>query len=86
MQFLSDVDVLIYNCQVMYENKGRLLCSAEAEPIVLFERCVTVADAPKLNFDSRARRHDDADLCVDNELGFAKERTISRYDVVCIVL
>lgn len=67
--------------QVMYENRARLLCSAEAGPIVLFERCITVADAPKFSFDSRARRHDEADLCVDNELGFAKERTISR----CVV-
>lgn len=61
---------------VMYENKGRLLCSAEDEPVGLFKRCVTVADAPKTSL--RARRSDDADLCVDNELGFAKERTISR--------
>jgi hypothetical protein len=67
--------------QVMYEHRARLLCSAEAEPIVLFERCITIADAPKFRFDSRARRHDEADLCVDNELGFAKERTISR----CVV-
>lgn len=61
---------------VMYESKARLLCSAEAKPVDLFKCCITVADAPKSS--SRARRHDDADLCVDNELGFAKERTISR--------
>ncbi|KAI5081582.1 hypothetical protein GOP47_0001325 [Adiantum capillus-veneris] len=62
---------------VMYENRARLLCSAEDEPVGLFKRCVTIADAPKPR-DSRAVRNDDADLCVDNELGFAKERTISR--------
>lgn len=62
---------------VMYENRARLLCSAEDEPFGLFQRVVTVADAPKPR-DSRAVRNDDADLCVDNELGFAKERTISR--------
>eukprot|EP00250_Pteridium_aquilinum_P015855 c22803_g1_i1 orf=279-1796(-) len=61
---------------VMYENRGRLLCSAEDDPVGLFKRCVTVADAPMTSL--RARRSDDADLCVDNELGFAKERTISR--------
>ncbi|CAK7338112.1 unnamed protein product [Dovyalis caffra] len=27
---------------------------------------------------TRSRRTDDSDLCVDNELGFAKDRTISR--------
>ncbi|MCO5582007.1 hypothetical protein L7F22_035897 [Adiantum nelumboides] len=62
---------------VFYEKRGRLLCSAEDEPFGLFKRCITVADAPKPR-DSRAVRNDDADLCIDNELGFAKERTISR--------
>ncbi|KAI4963425.1 hypothetical protein ZWY2020_014122 [Hordeum vulgare] len=64
---------------VMYENKGRLLCTAEAEPIELFENVVTVAEAQKSSpRSSRSRKSDDPDLCVDNELGFAKDRTISR--------
>ncbi|WOK92659.1 lactation elevated protein 1-like isoform X4 [Canna indica] len=65
---------------VMYENKARLLCTAEASPVELFERIVTVADAQKIypRSSSRSQKTDDIDLCVDNELGFAKERTISR--------
>ncbi|GMH04116.1 hypothetical protein Nepgr_005955 [Nepenthes gracilis] len=65
---------------VMYESKARLLCSAEGSPHELFERIVTVADAQHMapRTSSRSRKSDDLDLCVDNELGFAKERTISR--------
>ncbi|KAL5221185.1 hypothetical protein ABZP36_025898 [Zizania latifolia] len=64
---------------VMYENKARLLCAAEAAPIELFENVVTVADAQKISpRSSRSQKTDDPDLCVDNELGFAKDRTISR--------
>ncbi|WOL13498.1 lactation elevated protein 1-like [Canna indica] len=65
---------------VMYENKARLLCTAEASPLELFESIVTVADAQKLSprTSSRSQKKDDLDLCVDNELGFAKDRTISR--------
>ncbi|KAK9705758.1 hypothetical protein RND81_07G079600 [Saponaria officinalis] len=65
---------------VMYENKGRLLCTAEGSPFELFERIVTVSDAKQIapRTSSRSRKNDDLDLCVDNELGFAKDRTISR--------
>lgn len=65
---------------VMYENKSRLLCTAEVSPVELFERIVTVADAQKISprTSSRSLKKDDLDLCVDNELGFAKDRTISR--------
>uniref|UniRef100_A0A0D9X609 AAA+ ATPase domain-containing protein n=2 Tax=Leersia perrieri TaxID=77586 RepID=A0A0D9X609_9ORYZ len=64
---------------VMYENKARLLCTAEAAPIELFENVVTVAEAHKISpRSSRSQKTDDPDLCVDNELGFAKDRTISR--------
>ena len=64
----------------MYECKGRLLCTAETSPVELFERILTVADAQKVSprTSSRSKRTDDVDLCVDNELGFAKDRTISR--------
>ncbi|KAE8690984.1 putative Clathrin assembly protein [Hibiscus syriacus] len=65
---------------VMYENKARLLCTAEGSPLELFENIMTVSDAqytaPRTS--SRSRRNDDSNLCVDNELGFAKDRTISR--------
>ncbi|KAL6660896.1 hypothetical protein ACP70R_000280 [Stipagrostis hirtigluma subsp. patula] len=64
---------------VMYENKARLLCTAEAAPIELFENIVTVAEAQKVSpRSSRSQKSDDPDLCVDNELGFAKDRRISR--------
>lgn len=67
----------------MYENKARLLCTAEGSPLQLFERIVTIADAQNMapRTSSRSRKNDDFDLCVDNELGFAKDRTISRYEL-----
>lgn len=65
---------------VMYENKARLLCTAEGTPLELFENIVTVSDAQYMapRTSSRSRRNDDSNLCVDNELGFTKDRTISR--------
>lgn len=63
--------------QVLYDHKARLLCAAEGTPADLFARVVTIADAPKRT-KSRSSRFDDADMAVDNELGFAKDRTISR--------
>ncbi|CAI9293578.1 unnamed protein product [Lactuca saligna] len=65
---------------VMYENKARLMCTAEGTPFEVFERIVTVANAHNIapRTSSRSRKNDDFDLCVDNELGFAKDRTISR--------
>ncbi|KAG6410522.1 hypothetical protein SASPL_128583 [Salvia splendens] len=65
---------------VMYEKRARLLCTAEGTPFQLFERIVTIADAQQLapRTSSRSRKSDDSDICVDNELGFAKDRTISR--------
>ncbi|CAN1165447.1 5'-nucleotidase domain-containing protein DDB_G0275467 [Linum perenne] len=65
---------------VMYENRARLLCTAEGTPFELFEKIVTIADAQQMapRTSGRSRRNDQADLCVDNELGFAKDRTISR--------
>ncbi|KAF8114518.1 hypothetical protein N665_0036s0050 [Sinapis alba] len=65
---------------VMYETKARLLCTAEGSPLELLESIVTISDAQQIapRTSSRSRKSDDIDLCVDNELGFAKERTISR--------
>ncbi|OMO97095.1 ATPase, AFG1-like protein [Corchorus capsularis] len=65
---------------VMYENRARLVCTAEGSPVELFENIVTVSDAQQMapRTSSRSRRNDDSNLCVDNELGFAKDRTISR--------
>ncbi|GAV82329.1 AFG1_ATPase domain-containing protein [Cephalotus follicularis] len=65
---------------VIYDNKARLLCTAEGSPQELFDKIVSVADAKHMapRTSSRSRRSDDSDLCVDNELGFVKDRTISR--------
>ncbi|KAE9464277.1 hypothetical protein C3L33_03808, partial [Rhododendron williamsianum] len=70
----------ILDCSVMYENKARFLCTAEGTPFELFQRIVTISDAQQMapRTSSRSRKTDDMDLCVDNELGFAKDRTISR--------
>ncbi|KAG6421223.1 hypothetical protein SASPL_117773 [Salvia splendens] len=65
---------------VMYEKRARLLCSAEGTAFQLLERIVTIADAQQMapRTSSRSRKSDDSDICVDDELGFAKDRTISR--------
>ncbi|CAI5976808.1 unnamed protein product [Closterium sp. NIES-65] len=62
---------------VMYEHKTRLVCSAEGTPFQLFERVVTIANAPRRTA-ARSARSEDADVAVDDELGFAKDRTVSR--------
>lgn len=66
--------------QVIYENRAILLCTAEGSPLELFDRIVTIADAQQMapRTSTRSRKNDDSDLCVDNELGFTKDRTISR--------
>ncbi|GMP36112.1 hypothetical protein CsSME_00008330 [Camellia sinensis var. sinensis] len=64
---------------VMYENKARLMCTAEGTSVELFEKIVTISDAQQMApiSSSRSRKNDDLDLCVDNELDFAKDHTIS---------
>ncbi|GBG65132.1 hypothetical protein CBR_g49493 [Chara braunii] len=57
---------------VMYEHRTRFVHSAKESPLVLFERIVTLADS------KAAGGGLGPDVCVDNELGFAKDRTISR--------
>lgn len=61
----------------MYEKRGRLLCSAEGTPIQLFGRIMTINDANQMPLTTSI-----IDICVDNELGFAKDRTISRSDAL----
>ncbi|KAG6424254.1 hypothetical protein SASPL_114669 [Salvia splendens] len=79
-RFVTLVDVSPRDVQVMYEKRARLLCSAEGTPFQLLERIVTIADAQQVapRTSSRSRKSDDSDICVDDELGFAKDRTISR--------
>ena len=61
----------------MYEHHTRLVCSAEGTPSEFFERVKSIADAPKKT-SSRSSRSEDADVAVDDHLGFVKERTMSR--------
>ncbi|KAK7265339.1 hypothetical protein RJT34_32958 [Clitoria ternatea] len=65
---------------MIYENKVRLLCTADGSPHELFARILTVTEAKHMapRTSSRSRKNDDSDLCVDDELGFVKDRTISR--------
>ncbi|KAK9829131.1 hypothetical protein WJX72_004055 [[Myrmecia] bisecta] len=58
---------------VLYEHRVRLFCSAEGQPWELFDNVVTQTEG-------RIRRHTegDEDLVIDDNLGFAKERSISR--------
>lgn len=66
--------------QVMYENKARLICSAERTPPDIFTKIVTITDAQNMASETslNSNKNDISDLCVDNELAFAKDRTISR--------
>ena len=73
----------VFGRQVMYEHRARLLCSAEAPPVDLFKKVVALSEAPPRS-DTRSSRREEADLLVDNELGFAKDRTISRS--ICLFL
>ncbi|KAL3695358.1 hypothetical protein R1sor_009434 [Riccia sorocarpa] len=64
---------------VLYEHKARFLCSAEASPVELFEKVLPISEAPKQKrTSSRSSKTEDADILIDNDLGFTKDRTISR--------
>ncbi|KAK3276426.1 hypothetical protein CYMTET_15491 [Cymbomonas tetramitiformis] len=55
---------------VMYENKTRLLCSAQGDPAALFESIMTQEQARDRQWAQ--------ELIVDDNLGFTKDRVISR--------
>jgi predicted ATPase len=76
---------------VLYEHRVRVLCSAEAMPLQLFENIKTNQDAKaeaaaeaaevggsgsSFSFSSSSAL--DTELIVDDNLGFAKDRTVSR--------
>ncbi|KAG6541137.1 hypothetical protein Mapa_017508 [Marchantia paleacea] len=64
---------------VMYEHKARFMCSAEATPVELFDKVLPISEAPKQKrTSSRSNNPEDADILIDNDLGFTKDRTISR--------
>lgn len=56
---------------ILYENKVRLLCAAEGSPEEIFSHVQTYSE-------SRSGTTDDEDSVVDDNLGFVKDRTISR--------
>ncbi|KAI8109820.1 hypothetical protein M9434_001099 [Picochlorum sp. BPE23] len=56
---------------ILYENKVRLLCSAEGSPEEIFAHVQTYSE-------SKSGTADDEDSVVDDNLGFVKDRTISR--------
>lgn len=57
---------------ILYENKVRLICSAEADPNALFEHIHTYSESKSCADTTRG------DTVVDDNLGFVKDRTISR--------
>jgi predicted ATPase len=77
-RFVTLVDIL-------YENRTRLLVSAEAPPFALFENVVTRLEAQERakaaaggGGGAAAAADADSRLVVDEQLGFAKDRAISR--------
>lgn len=61
---------------VVYEERVRLICSAEAPPPELFKRIVTQSEY-RAHRDGAGAEEEDG-LCVDDNVGFAKDRTVSR--------
>ncbi|KAL3137749.1 hypothetical protein ABBQ38_005013 [Trebouxia sp. C0009 RCD-2024] len=61
---------------VLYERHIRLFCSADGEPSDLFANIMTMQDARKAK--SKMSKEQEEALVVDDNLGFAKDRTISR--------
>lgn len=67
---------------VLYEHRVRLLCSAEDVPLQLFENIMTGVDAKAAEKAGSSVRGVNGDtqkeVIVDNNLGFSKDRTVSR--------
>ena len=62
---------LTHDCRI------RFFCAAEAEPFELFENIVTVEQSKALASRAASKEKLDA-LVVDDNLGFTKDRTVSR--------
>jgi protein AFG1 len=67
---------LVTLVDVAYEQKARLICAAEAQPAELFAAIVTQSEFADAKAGLSAAAADE--LCVDDNVGFSKERTISR--------
>ncbi|GMH39421.1 hypothetical protein BSKO_07319 [Bryopsis sp. KO-2023] len=64
---------LVMLIDVLYDHRARLACSAEVSPVELFENIITQADLPPGGISNM-----DTEIVVDDNLGFAKDRAISR--------
>lgn len=62
-RFVSLIDIL-------YDNRIRVLCSAEGDPVELFGKVLSHADS--------INKRNGEELVVDDNLAFAKDRTVSR--------
>ncbi len=69
---------LVTLVDVAYEQRVRLIFAAAAPPAELFARILTQADFRTARAGSATSADDTGELCVDDNVGFAKERTISR--------
>eukprot|EP00210_Caulerpa_lentillifera_P002996 g2860.t1 len=63
-RFVSLIDIL-------YDNRIRLICSAEGDPVELFKKVLS-------HKDSMSKANEEEDIVVDDNLAFAKDRTVSR--------
>ena len=64
---------------VLYEHRVRLLCSATAMPLQLFENIITHHDYRKIATTNATNATNATnELVVDDNLGFSKDRTVSR--------
>jgi len=60
---------------ILYENRIRLICSADGRPEALFENIHVYDRQPR---DVAPEARNSSDIVIDDNLGFVKERTISR--------
>ncbi|CAD7705031.1 unnamed protein product [Ostreobium quekettii] len=71
----SDAYRLVMLVDVLYDNRIRLVCTAETQPAELFTNILTQAEHQSVDPSLGA---DSGEAIVDDNLGFAKDRTVSR--------
>ena len=67
---------LVALVDVVYEQRARLICAADAPPAALFDSLVTHSEYRELQ--ARLPAAELEQLCVDDNVAFAKDRTVSR--------